>query len=106
MEMRCAVERNEEAKDPYGQNIPGWTVVDSSVPCYAWNKSGSAVIRDEGIVSKDQLALAMPIGTDIRQHDRINKVKDRQGNELFDILIIDAILKRRDRVEVRMRGHA
>ena len=50
----------------------------------------------------------VPSGTDITEADRIQKVENRADTpeELFGTMYIDAVIRRNNHFELRLRGHS
>lgn len=105
MTMRAFAERNSATRDDYGQkNVPVWDAL-ATIPCYAWVRRGDTY-HDAGLsVDATRYWAIIPLGTDLTSDDRIEKIEDRAGTELFPTLYIDAVLQRRDHLELRMRDH-
>jgi hypothetical protein len=103
--MRCEIQRNQGGVDQYGQEVIDWQTIATDVPCTAYHDSGAESIRDIGIVSTDQVTVIVPLSTNVDEHDLIKGITDRQGNELFDLLVIEAVMKRRDHIQIRTRHH-
>jgi hypothetical protein len=104
MTMRCTIERNMHpgATDPlqrdgFGQAPPQWQDVGGLIPCFAWAGGGENRTRvaPERVVAIDTPGMMLPLGTDVRQDDRIAGVWDRRGNEIFGAFTIDDIFRRK-----------
>jgi len=110
MTMRALIERNYASKDPYGQpGPPDWQIIGIDIPCYAWHGTVAArrtVIGDQQTVMFGMPGAIFPFNTDISEKDRIRSITDRLGNELFSMMYIDAIQRRRDHLGVRLRDYA
>lgn len=105
MTHRAFIQRNGAAKNKYGhRSPPDWQAL-STTPCYWWAVTGDTKNAPE--VSQDSTSskAIMPLDTDITSDDRIEKVENRIGSELAGVLYIDAVLRRRDHFEIRMRDH-
>jgi len=109
MTMRVFLQRNYATKDPYGQpGPPEWQALEP-VPCFAWAGSGKAkqtVHGDVITITTDQPGMIVPSGTDIVNTDRVEAVRDRRGEDLFGEMFVDAILHRKDHLEIGLRDHA
>ena len=104
--MRAFIQRNTVTPDDgYGQPSPAsWTAL-STTACYAWVTTGDAKHNAEVSLDASRYRAILPAGTDVTSDDRLEKVEDRIGTEKFGVLYIDAILQRRDHLELRMRDH-
>lgn len=103
--MRGFIQRNSASDDDYGQPEPAVWDALSTTPCWTWTVNGDTLHRPE--VSQDSTGYRaiMPLGTDITSDDRMGKVEDRAGSQLFGVMYIDAVLRRKDHLEIRMRDH-
>ena len=107
MTMRATIERNEAGTDAYGQpGPPDWKAIAVDVPCYAWSEGKRMRIGDEKTVVLDGPGMVLSLGTDVTEKDRIRSVSDRLDAELFDTMYIDAVARRRDHLELRLRDYA
>jgi len=108
MTMRATLDRNAGSADAYGHKAVSWSTF-ATVACYAWAGTGRARRTshgDEMTVVTDSPGMIVPSGTDITEDDRVNVIKDRRGTTLFGTMYIDAVLKRSDHLEVRLREYA
>jgi len=82
-----------------------WQDIGGLYPCYAWATGGSGKTRvaPERVVAIDTPGMMLPLGTDIRQDDRIAGVFDRMGNKLFGAFTIDDVFFRRDHIELSLQ---
>lgn len=48
----------------------------------------------------------VPLETDVTESDRVEKVEDRAASELYGEMYVDAVIRRKDHIELRLRGHA
>lgn len=103
--MRGFIQRNTASDDVSGHPGPANFTALSTTPCWTWTVNGDTLHRAE--VSQDSTGYRaiMPLGTDITSDDKLEKVEDRSGAELFGVMYIDAVLRRRDHLEIRMRDH-
>ena len=105
--MRAFIQRNSTPAndDGYGQPSPAVWDDLSTAPCYAWVTTGDVKHGEEVSLDASRYRAILPAGTDVTSDDRLEKVEDRIGTEKFGVLYIDAILQRRDHLELRMRDH-
>ena len=109
--MRATIERNAvPLEDNYGQpGPPDWQVLEENVACYVW--AGSTTGQHTGS-TKDRTVVVdgpgaiFPVGTDIKDNDRLSTVTDRRGVELFSELYVDGTLRRKDHMGVGLREYA
>jgi len=107
MTMRAVIERNQASADAYGHpGPPNWQIIAPAVPCYVWLRQAGTVVGAERTVTVDAPTMVVPLDTDITAADRVRNVADRLGKELFGMLHVDAVLKRRDHLEVRLNEYA
>ncbi len=105
MTHRAFIQRNGADKNIYGHKSPqGWAAL-STTPCYAWTVTGDTKNAPEVSQDSTSYKAIMPLDTDITSDDRLEKVENRIEAELFGVLYIDAVLRRRDHFEIRMRDH-
>lgn len=105
MQHRLFLQRNSASADSYGHRGPPLWGVLSTTAGHVWvmqedthhdAKLSKASTRYRGIV---------PTGTDVTESDRVEKTEDRAGTQLFSLMDIDAVIRRKDHLELRMRGH-
>lgn len=105
MTMRAFAQRNVATRDAGGHlNVPDWETL-ATIPCYACAKRGDTFHKAELSADETRYGAIIPLGTDLTADDRILKIEDRAGAELFGVLYIDAVLPRRDHLELRLRDH-
>lgn len=106
---RATIERNFATDDPLGQpGPPDWQIIGIDVPCRVWAGTGGGrrtVIENRQQVTVDMPGAIFPLDTDIDEAGRIRQVTDRRGNELFGMMAIDGVLRRKDHLEVRIRDY-
>jgi len=102
MTMRVTIERLRDKKDPYGQPGADWRVYHSEIPCYVW-ETGDRKITGTSIVEAGSPMMIIGKSIDVTMDDRIQNVIDRRGNELYGIMTIDSIIKRKDHKELRLK---
>lgn len=102
---RLYIQRNTASVDVYGHlSPPVWTAL-STVPGYVWIEKDKLSHKDELSQVSVQYQGIVPLGTDIAKSDRIEKVENRIAVKLFDILIIDDVIRRKDHLELTLRRH-
>ena len=107
MRMRTIIQRDDASIDAYGQKGPPiWLSISTDVPCFAWHDRRRTSIRNEGITVLEGPGMIVPKGTDVTEKDRILSVADREGTALFGIMEIDAVSRRKDHLELRLRDSA
>jgi len=109
MTMRATIERNAGTEDAYGNPRTDWQIVGIEVPCYVWAARGGG--RRTRIGDQDQITLDLPgaifpLATDVDHKDRLLTVVDRRGEELFAMMYVDAVLRRRDHLQVSLREYS
>ena len=105
MVMRAYIQRNSATANAYGHKSPAsWTAL-STTPAYVWVVTGDTRHGAELSADASRYRAIVPLGTDITSDDRAEKVTDRMAAELFGVLYIDAVLRRPDHLELRMRDH-
>ena len=105
MTMRAYAQRNSATRDAGGHlNVPVWGTL-ATIPCYAWVRLANAFHKAELSADETRYRAIIPKSTDLTTDDRIETIKDRAGAELFPTLYIDAVLQRRDHLELRLRDH-
>ena len=88
--------------DPFGNPITSEQPVLTSHPCY-WQPQVERFIADgEKVITWTSELILFPVGTDIREADRVTAVTDRRGRSLSDTrLRIVAAVPREDHIEAR-----
>lgn len=102
MTARARVERDSAGNtDPYGnKGNPSWSVVNSAMPCFWWSRNRRIAVDEAHTIDVDDIGIFVPIGSDIREGDRINGINDRLGNPLFvGILRIDSVSRKYSHLE-------
>lgn len=94
MVHRARFERSSTGRDGYGNELPKtWTAHLAAQPCYYWQPSvGRAEFEGERNYRAYGHQMVVPLGTDVRESDRVNGIVDRRGNcvsaDLFGIIAI------------------
>ena len=107
--MRATIERNANPlRDSYGQKPPDWQVLAEDVACYVWAGGGGRMTNsaNDRTVVVDGPGAIFPMGTDIKDDDRLSTVTDRRGVELFSELYVDGTSHRTDHLAVGLREYA
>ncbi len=85
MVLRATVERDTgtAAVDNYGgPAVPVWTDHLTSA-CWVYNDGKRLVVDGDKTVTVEALKIALPLGIDVTNSDRITEVKNRKGDTLF-----------------------
>jgi hypothetical protein len=111
MKMRATFERNYSVQaaaasdlDGFGQKLQDWREI-GTWPCHAWaGPTGGrhTTSKDYGEINTDVPGMIVPLGTDVLFTDRVQKVTDRVGRQLFGAMSIDAIMPRATHLELRL----
>lgn len=107
MTMRAVLERNTAtARDPYGGPVaPTWAPL-ATVPCRVWHDARPvALVADGDKTARVQpLLCALPLGTDVRETDRVARIQDRLGRLLHDgpLRIVSALRRRTGYLEAQL----
>ena len=106
MTHKLYLQRNQASTDAYGQPEPADWQTLSTVKGHVWVDSEDTTHRELGSVVAGRYKGMVPLGTDVTERDRVLKVEDRAGNELFGVLYIDAVSRRSTHLGMRFRDHA
>lgn len=84
MTMRAFVERDAAVgDDPYGgAPAPSWQA-HATLACYAWSKTRRDVVDGDKSAVVVDLRCVFPPGSDVTEADRVARIEDRQGAQLF-----------------------
>lgn len=105
MTMRAYIQRNTASANALGhESVPSWTAL-STTPCYAWVDRGDTRHTAEMSAEGERYRAIVPIGTDVTSKDRLEKVTERDDTQLFGVMYVDAVIRRRDHLELRLRSH-
>jgi hypothetical protein len=87
MRHRCKIERDassEGVRTGWNQNAdPDWGLHLDDVPCRAWTESASEPVADRQTAAYEGRRLALPLGTNVTESDRIAEVRER-GEVIFE----------------------
>jgi len=104
MTMITTVQRNNAEIDEYNHpGPPKWETIGIDVMCYVWEKTASKMLDNGKLVVVSEPTAIIPIGIDITEKDRLYNITDRRGNELFGTMYINAVIRRKDHLELRLR---
>jgi hypothetical protein len=106
MTMRAFLQRNSASADSYGHERPGSWGALSTTPCWAWVDREETSHGPNASLAAARYKAIVPLGTDVTESDRVEKVEERNTDQVFGLMYIDAVITRRDHIELRMRGHA
>lgn len=100
--------RNSASANAYGQKDPKSWAALATVKGYAWVVSEDTRHGPELSQASARYRAVVPLGTDVTEADRIQKIENRADTptELFGTMDIDAVVRRKNHLELRMRGHA
>ena len=110
MIMRATIQRDLRTEgDNYNQpGPPAWTTIETEIACRVWKGGTGGRRTDAGAertITTDMPMAVFPLDTDITEKDRLLKIEDRQGRELFGMMYVDAVLRRKDHLAVGLRNH-
>lgn len=106
MTMRVFLQRNSASANAYGEpSPPSWGAL-STTPGYVWVDTEDTRHDPALTVVSAHYRGIVPITTDVTEKDRVQKVENRAASQLFGILDIDAVIRRKDHIELRLRGAA
>lgn len=108
MTFRALVERRQSGQESvWGETEPVWATHIAALPCYVWSRQRSEAVNASRTVVIDEIRLLVPNGTDITERDRINGVKDRQGNTYIgDQMDIRGVQPRQTHLELLVLGYS
>lgn len=99
----CTTQRRAAGTDPWGQGNGTWTNHLTNQVCRGWFVSESLSIQPQEIAGIVTRHLALPLGTDILETDRVTDITYR-GNVIFDgAHTIDELVIWPDRIELVLR---
>jgi hypothetical protein len=111
MKHRVTFERNfslleagDTDIDGFGQKLEDWREL-ATVSCHAWHGASGGKHTSVGevrTVTADMPGMIVPLGTDVKTTDRVQKITDRAGVQLFGIMGVDAVMSRATHLEVRL----
>ena len=105
---RLFLQRNAASANAYGHKSPqDWQSL-STVSGYVWVGSEDTRHGEELSQASARYRAVVPLGTDVTEKDRVLKVENRADSptELFGVMDIGAVIRRKNHTELRMRGHA
>lgn len=106
MSHRCTTQRRAAGTDSWGQGSGAWTDHLTAEPCRGWEVSNQLVIAPGEIAPVMQRKLALPLGTDILDTDRVGDVTYRGAVVMEGPMTIDDMTIFRDRIELTLRRSA
>ncbi len=104
---RIFLQRNAASANAYGHKSPqDWQSL-ATVSGYVWAISESTSNRNENSQASGRYQAIVPLGTDVTEKDQVEKVENRADSptELFGLMEIDGVIRRKNHIELRMRGH-
>jgi hypothetical protein len=105
LKHRCSIHRNSNASaaaDNYGNPVDAsWGAHLTNIPCRAWTNAAKEPVDDESAVLIEDRRLTVPLGTDVKETDRVQSVTDPAGNVIFDgPMDIEGVLRFTDHIEL------
>ena len=106
MTMRALLESYISTEDDYNQvGAKTWSTKTTDLVCWAWSQSRTEVFDQQKVAVVEALKMIVPLGTSIDERDRVNGIKDRDGNVIFSgIFGIEAVQRKPGHVEVTLSG--
>jgi hypothetical protein len=100
--QRCTIERDQAAVDDgWGQpGPPDWQPHVEDVPCRAWVEAGREPVDRERTATLIDRRIMVPVDTDVTERDRVAQVTERGDVVLDGPMGIEAVLRRRDHLEL------
>ena len=106
MRHRCTIQRDASAAGPRtGWNQdgdPNWQTHLSDVPCRAWTESADEPVGDRRTAVYEGRRLALPLGTDVTESDRIAQVTERGQVRFEGPMSIEGIQRYSDHLELAL----
>ena len=106
MTMRVYLQRNSAAANDYGEKTPASWGTLSTASGYVWVDSEDTRHEPGSTVVSGYYRALLPVATDVTEKDRVLKVENRNASQLFGVMSIEAVIRRRDHLELRLRGAA
>ena len=108
MTMRLYLQRNSASVDAFGHPSPPTWGALSTTPGYVWVNREDTLHTNELTAVSGRMEGMVPLGTDVTEQDRVEKVENRADTptELFGMMYIDAVIRRKNHTELRLRRHA
>lgn len=103
MRHRVTTQRQAAGSNSWGQPSGNWTNNLTNQPCRCWDVSAQLVIAPGEIAPVQQRKLALPLGTDILDTDRIGDVTYRGAVVFEGPMTIDQLDVMADRIELTLR---
>lgn len=92
MTYRTAIERDTLTTDGGGGFTEQWDTSSADVRCRAWYQAGQYLVLEGRPQMIDVRIVLVPLGTDVKEGDRLPAVTDRKGKVIFDgPLMVDAV---------------
>lgn len=104
---RMTTDRAASGDDGGGGATPVWEPHLVDQPCRAWTDVTKQAMNSEQIVVVTDARISVPLGTDVRDTDRVASVRDRTGGDvLYAPLDIQGIAVFSDHLELLVQqGH-
>jgi len=107
MVHRLYLQRNAAARDGYvHKSPPDWQAL-ATVAGRVWVATEETEYDAEVTAVIGRYRGIVPLGTDVTEKDRVEKVLNRADTptQLFDVMAIDAVIRRKNHVELHLQGH-
>lgn len=96
MRDRATIERNQAEDDPFGgEGTPDWQVHLTDQKCKLWIQAGREAVSETRTLVVEDWQLAVPLGTDIVEGDRITTVTADDRTITSDILYVEHVADKR-----------
>lgn len=101
---RCTFERDGAAADAWGNpGSPVWAEHLADVPCRVIVDAGREPVDSDRTVVVVDMRLLVPLSTDVTEDDRVSEILERGSAYTDGPLGIEAVLRRRDHLELLLR---
>lgn len=105
MIQRAKVERlSSPGTDDFGNPLPPtWSTHIASLAIWVHGSTEREAVTNETTAVVTDLRALVPLGSDVSESDRLNQVKDRAGNVIYDgILGIETVLYERSHIALTL----
>lgn len=105
MTQRALVERQSSpGTDDYGNPLPGtWATHIAALACWLYGSTEREAVTEETTAVVTDLKLMVPLGANISEQDRINRITDRRGTVIEPAMLgIETILRKRTHLQLTL----
>lgn len=105
MSQRALVQRSTSSgTDDYGNPLPStWATHIAALPCWLYSSTEREAVTEETTVVVANLKALVPLGSDVTESDRINRIVDRVGNVIdAGVLGIETVLYQRSHLQLTL----